>query len=398
MTRKRKIAFGGIALVLAVTAAESSARLYAALRHGNARALSYGLDFATRMITEDAETATDIPFANVAEQEAVADRVFEQRHDRLRDDGWYEALGGRQVLAGNVMATVNRNNFRGREFPPFRDGDPPRIGIFGGSFVFGHGLGDDDTWPAVLERRLRDAGRSVDVFNLGENGSNIHGVVINLIRASKRLDLDYAVLISAYNNHSLLRMNRSRAWARKADFYLYNLSIFHVLVKEKLSVASGQPVDYGLYRQEVSVEADAVNALIRSYRRRLEQAVVVCRERGIALVLAAQPQVFFDARIDALDMFDSVAVNHTHEQIARGESVWLMDLEYYLQARLNAEVRSTAAAHGLPFVDLANLFVNRKSGFFIDQIHPNVAGSEMIANALVTFFAPRLAAAPSSTR
>jgi len=45
-----------------------------------------------------------------------------------------------------------------------------RILAFGDSLVHGYGLATDDTFPAQLERALRDAGRPVEVLNGGNSG------------------------------------------------------------------------------------------------------------------------------------------------------------------------------------------------------------------------------------
>lgn len=63
---------------------------------------------------------------------------------------------------------VNRLGFRGAEFP--LTSDTFRIAVIGDSYVYGWGVADDDTWPAVLERDLRKAGLAVAVANLGRPG------------------------------------------------------------------------------------------------------------------------------------------------------------------------------------------------------------------------------------
>jgi hypothetical protein len=390
MSRRKKIAFGTVTLFVVLLAAEGAARVYSALRHDNPRAFSYGFAFLSRIVEGDVAIAHS-PFSTVHDHAAATDRTFATRNAPAPFEEWRHVdPEARQVLVGDVIATVNRHGFRGREFTPPAGTSPPRVGIFGGSFVFGHGLRDDETWPSLVERRLNQRGSRVEVLNFGNNGANVFGVLSTLVQVTRHMPLDIVVLVSAYNNHALLPMERSHTWARVADFYLYNLSLLHVMLKEKLSVAAGQPVDYGLYRQQVRVDAAAVDEWITSYRTRLQQAALLCRERKIQLVLAGQPQVFFDARVDALDMYDADEVKRRHEDIAAGRSLWLADLEFYLQARLNIEARRVANAEGVHFVDLAGLFRGDKGPYFLDQIHPNRAGSEIIAEALTSFLQPRL--------
>jgi hypothetical protein len=108
------------------------------------------------------------------------------------------------------------------------------------------------------------------------------------------------------------------------------------------------------------------------------------------LVLMGQPQVFFDTRVDALDLYDTGEVARLHEQIAAGHALWLADLEFFLQARLNIEARTVATQAGVGFVDAANIFAGDKASYFLDQIHPNRAGSEIIADTLAAFLRARL--------
>jgi lysophospholipase L1-like esterase len=391
MTRTKKIAFGAITVVIVLSALEGGARLYAAIRHDNPRALLYGIAFLGRLAEGSRVDTVTAPFAVLKDQEAATDRAFALRHAPARFEDWRaDQPPAGQVLVGDVSATINRHGFRGHELTPTTNGATTRIGVFGGSFVFGHGLRDDETWTMLLERRLAAGGRSVEVLNFGNNGANVYGVLSTLVHVTRHLPLDVVVMVTAYNNHALLPIERHHTWARVADFYLYNLSLLHVMVKEKLSVAAGHPVDYGLYRQQVRVDAAAVDEWVTSYRTRLRQAAQLCRERNLQLVLVGQPQVFFDARIDALDMYDAGEVARVQRELSAGRPLWLADLEFYLQARLNIAARDVAAGEGVAFVDAANLFVGRKARYFLDQIHPNRAGSEVIANTLAAFLLPRL--------
>ena len=58
---------------------------------------------------------------------------------------------------------------------------------------------------------------------------------------------------------------------RRSDFYLYNLSLFYVMVKERLATAIEQPLDYHVYRQPIAVNAGDVEWLIELYKKRLDQ-------------------------------------------------------------------------------------------------------------------------------
>jgi len=69
-----------------------------------------------------------------------------------------------------VLAHVNAQGWRGRTIAPAREPGVLRIAALGDSHTFGHGVADDEPWPAVLERELARAGTRVEVLNAGVNG------------------------------------------------------------------------------------------------------------------------------------------------------------------------------------------------------------------------------------
>lgn len=60
----------------------------------------------------------------------------------------------------DTTVTINSHGFRGREF---RNRNEPRIVIIGDSFTFGHGVNDDQTYPALLDKHFKDS----EVINAG---------------------------------------------------------------------------------------------------------------------------------------------------------------------------------------------------------------------------------------
>lgn len=69
-----------------------------------------------------------------------------------------------------ARCTTNAAGFRGPDWPA-PDPKALRILAIGDSVTFGFGVGDDETWPAVLQRRLQQrAGRTVQVRNVAVPG------------------------------------------------------------------------------------------------------------------------------------------------------------------------------------------------------------------------------------
>ncbi|HKE01777.1 MAG TPA: hypothetical protein VKE69_12250, partial [Planctomycetota bacterium] len=69
---------------------------------------------------------------------------------------------------GSYDVTTNRLGFRDREFDVEKKPGEIRILCVGDSFTYGQGVRNDDAWPQVLERRIRDRiGDPVEVINGG---------------------------------------------------------------------------------------------------------------------------------------------------------------------------------------------------------------------------------------
>jgi lysophospholipase L1-like esterase len=81
-----------------------------------------------------------------------------------------------------VVAHVNAQGRRGRLAAPAPAPGVLRIAAVGDSHTFGHGVADDEAWPAVLERELAAAGRPVEVLNCGVNGYDAEQVFASLAK------------------------------------------------------------------------------------------------------------------------------------------------------------------------------------------------------------------------
>jgi len=71
----------------------------------------------------------------------------------------------------DFTADINTLGFRDREFDLNQDGET-RILAVGDSFTYGWGVGAGESWPKLLEARLRHMGHGVEVANLGQPGAS----------------------------------------------------------------------------------------------------------------------------------------------------------------------------------------------------------------------------------
>ena len=260
-------------------------------------------------------------------------------------------------------------------------------------------LEDRETWTSILDARLNAENFAVDVLNAAANGANIDAVLRTAIAVTRTLKVDYLLVTSAYNNRHLLPMQRRYTWARQVDWYLYNVSLFHVMLKEKLALLQRQPIDYGLYRQHIRVDPAAVAAWTALYQHRLEQIATVAADERATLVLCTQGELFEDAHLNALGTLDEAAVNAIGQRIQRGEEVWLSELEYFMQGTQNLAVKHFAeVSRGVLFFDGAAVLQDDKASLFLDPIHPGPIGARKLADALFAFFRPLLSADAAKRR
>jgi lysophospholipase L1-like esterase len=377
----KKPIFATVAIVLFFSMLEGATRAYSFVIRGNALSLRYGEPFVRRWLNGTLRLQDAYPLAAVQEQEDTTDWIFEHRQTD-DPDVWLAEHDPVDVPGAGVVYHLNRFGLRGPDFPEQKPTGLVRIATLGGSFVLGWDLDEDHTWPNLLERHLNSDARHYDVINAGVNGANINKAVALLVRLTHDVQLDAVVVASAYNDHTTLRVSRRYPFAARLDFALYNLSWSYVMAREKLSRLSREPLEYSLYRQRVHVDAADVEAWRRTYRRRLAEIATICREHQIRLILMAEPEMFFDRTVDQWRLPDDSILSALDARIRDGNDLWRMELEYYMQGTLDREMRRFAIESGSTFFDAAGIFPADKRPLFIDQIHPNPAGSDLIAAKL----------------
>ena len=79
-----------------------------------------------------------------------------------------------QTAEFDITARVNRLGFRGNETSVHTG----QIVAIGDSFTFGWGVKADDTWQRVLARKLKEAGKATEVYNLGRPGADPRGYLV----------------------------------------------------------------------------------------------------------------------------------------------------------------------------------------------------------------------------
>ena len=126
----------------------------------------------------------------------VAPQMFEV--DPYTDYRNKRNLSERAVWRGayDYRWTTNSQGFRGTsEYRVPKPAGVTRVLVLGDSFTFGLGVADDETWPALVERRLRSmcASTTLEVVNAGVTAFGTSQQLVLLERDGLALDPDVVV-------------------------------------------------------------------------------------------------------------------------------------------------------------------------------------------------------------
>jgi lysophospholipase L1-like esterase len=114
--------------------------------------------------------------------------------------GPYEAGGRIFVAWPREVAFQASFNSLGCRGPEPQLGDRPPILAIGDSYTFGFGVSDGQTWPAVLERRLREARIESSVINFASPRLTIEDQIRYVRRALPVLKPDIVILLPSARN------------------------------------------------------------------------------------------------------------------------------------------------------------------------------------------------------
>ncbi len=97
--------------------------------------------------------------------------------------------------------TVNSYGIRGKEFSIPKPADVFRIVVFGGSSTFGAESADEETFPAVLEKTLREkAGtENIEVLNYGVSSKSLYYLAKHYFSEVEELEPDMVIFNSIRN-------------------------------------------------------------------------------------------------------------------------------------------------------------------------------------------------------
>jgi hypothetical protein len=123
------------------------------------------------------------------------------------------AANARGYTWGHTWVEANEFGMRSPAVALKKPAGTLRVAVFGDSVTFGQGVLDEETYPRVLERQLRErrgaSGRRVEVLNFALPAYNISNIVSSFVEKGVAFDLDVAILapivedFGLHRNHSV---------------------------------------------------------------------------------------------------------------------------------------------------------------------------------------------------
>ena len=252
-----------------------------------------------------------------------------------------------------------------------------RILCIGGSTTYGHGLAAGDTWPAALERALRQKGILAEVINAGVAGYGSHQSLVRYRRDLARLDADVVLLYEGWNRTGALvdpagfvpyaTPPPGAAWERRMSSFIARHSVLlQSFVARAQSRKQKTPVEKWLADPYQGVFLADIEALAQDAHR-----------LGQKPVLILYPALYYEGMSSAE---------------AQGFSALLWDAQGYRSEMLVelerkcAALREAAARTGSLVIDgqagFSGMHGSERRTLFLDAEHLSTSGCSKLAQLI----------------
>lgn len=278
--------------------------------------------------------------------------------------------------------TVNVNSLglRGREIEK-KGENTYRIIVLGGSAVFGGEVQNDNlTFCAVLEKELNNSkklnNKNIEVVNAGVPAYMSMQELILL--ENKLLDLkpDMVIVFDGYNDviTSLKRDPRpNHPWWFSEIEKVYYTSISKLFMEKRLKKYRPTKMLLNwLENKKNKVENYQENhSAVEYYGRNLNMICHLCESYGMNTVVVFQPVLFFKKNI-----------TNNERKILEGDKTNYLKIAEKMCAKMRDAAEEKAALCGAQFIDGSSIFDDVKDDMFIDEVHFNQNGHNLIGRAL----------------
>jgi hypothetical protein len=298
---------------------------------------------------------------------------------------------------------INGDGFRStREFTKPKPPGTFRVVALGESSTFGLANDDQNTYPAMLEARLRARlpGKTVEVFNLGIPHFRSNNILAVARTELPALQPDIVTLYSGYNNSMVLRsyakpgvLYRAKDWLKYHSVTYRALHPYAATAYQKVSKKLKRDV-VGLPHLGLPVELSAARvAQLRAearaeYRSDLDSIVVAVRRIGATLVPVTQ--TFTLARLPGvrLEGNRTYLQEYAHVEsllVAKG-SIPAPYSTLLIHHDILQEFRDAAKRHNLPLVDGVGVLDREREVVMASFVHLTDEGNRRLSAAIDSTF------------
>lgn len=287
------------------------------------------------------------------EGEMVGEAVLLNAHPtRL----WYTAPGVKR--SAGFTAKINELGLRGPMPADPRPAGLRRVLVVGDSSLFGHGVADDETYPAQLQTELRGAGLSAEVINGGTPGYSTEQTRRMLDEIGWDLKPDLLIIGNLWsdNNFDSFRDQDLLATAEAFGGPLGRSAFYRLMVSWVDRARGGRGARLVTWTVDSQLPTEVGRRVpLARYAENLSAMAQDARARGVGVAFLA-------------------LTNTTRLEMDLPDASW---------APYFAVQREVAAWYGVPLLEAQGAFLSAafedSSSLFVDTMHPSAFGHRLLA-------------------
>lgn len=228
--------------------------------------------------------------------------------------------------------------FRDRDFDPIKKEGIVRIGVLGDSIAFGGGIENVDArFSNILEKKLKESTKNVEVYNLGKPGYDTEAE-INEYERIKNLNFDIIIWQYFLNDvqplekstgTSIISKNSQKAkiikWAGDKSYFL-DFAYWRLSSRYQNTIRELKDADINQYKNEevLTRHKEQIADFIKSLKEENKQVLVIIFP-FINLVGPSYPAIqvhsemsnyFKDREVDVIDLLDDLKDKNPQNLVA----------------------------------------------------------------------------------
>lgn len=301
---------------------------------------------------------------------------------RPHPDLGYDLRPGFRMKSGMYAISINSLGFRGPELSLVKPTSVRRIAILGESAVFGYMVSDGQEAARLVEGRLAENGRKVEIVNAGVPGYNLFQTTRRFRECVAPLSPDFVVLYLGWNDLPYIVSDMPRderfqrrpiapAWQRSMSrSTLYGFVVYRLLARP-LRLA---PADIGGVRP--------TQLGLAQFRENLRELGDAVRASGARMIVCSQANAAHARAAGALRAALSLKQEEIEPIIALGQL-------------LRDELERFAHEFQADFADIYNE-IAPTTEMLADYVHLTHGGEQRLADILAQRLAPLLEPATSA--